>query len=94
MRHLGCRRTRAAAFRPLVSLGRKIMNRYAPLLADTEAEIDAFASGPHGAQCDAGWYSDIKDLVRKVAAASTDPEVERYLDMLCWCIVDSGLFGK
>ena len=70
------------------------MNRYALLLADTEAEIDAFVSGPHGAQCDASWYSDIKDLVRKVAAAPSDPEAERYLDMLCWCIVDSGPLGK
>jgi hypothetical protein len=70
------------------------MNSYASLLSPAKSEIEQFAVGIHGGQCPPEWYRQIIDLVQKTKGASTDEAAERYLDMLLWCIVDSGPLGK
>ena len=70
------------------------MNSYTKYLETSAEEIRAFAAGEEGKQCDSEWYQQIIDLAEKTCIAPTDDEAERYLDMLLWCIVDSGPLGK
>jgi hypothetical protein len=70
------------------------MNSYAQHLEPAAAEIRSFASSEEGRKWDSQWYQQIEDLAAKTKAAPTDEEAERYLDMLLWCIVDSGPLGK
>ena len=70
------------------------MNLYTQHLVGTVEEIRAFASSDEGRKYDAQWYDQIESLVSKVCIQSSDEEAERYLDMLMWCIVDSGPLGK
>jgi hypothetical protein len=70
------------------------MNSYAPHLAPALDQIRAFAVTEEGKKWDSQWYEQIADLTEKTKTASTDEEAERYLDMLLWCIVDSGPLGK
>jgi|APSaa5957512622_1039677.scaffolds.fasta_scaffold102273_2 hypothetical protein len=71
-----------------------MMNSYTEHLEPAPEEIRAFASSETGADWDEGWYQQIESLVQKAADASDDDGAERYLDMLLWCIVDSGPLGK
>ena len=66
------------------------MNSYLKYLETSADEIRAFAAGEEGKQCDSEWYRQIFDLTEKTRIAPTDEDAERYLDMLLWCIVDSG----
>lgn len=70
------------------------MNRYTPLLHNTDAEIESFASGPDGALCGSSWYSEVKRLVQRVKEAQDDLEAEKFLDMVLWSIVDNGPLGR
>ncbi|OIR01848.1 hypothetical protein GALL_161500 [mine drainage metagenome] len=70
------------------------MNSYAQYLARAAEEIRIFAASKDGSQWGSQWYEQISDLTEKTRAASTDEAAERYLDMLLWCIVDSGPLGK
>jgi hypothetical protein len=70
------------------------MNSYSQHLAVAAEEIQAFAATEEGRKWDSPWYRQIADLTEKTKAAPTDEEAERYLDMLLWCIVDSGPLGK
>jgi hypothetical protein len=70
------------------------VNSYAQHLTDAVAEIRAFATTDEGRKCDSQWYEQIESLVGKVCAQTADEEAERYLDMLMWCIVDSGPLGQ
>ena len=70
------------------------MNFYSQHLATTAEEIRAFAISEVGRKWDSQWYQQIENLTEKAKAATTDDEAERYLDMLLWCIVDSGPLGK
>jgi hypothetical protein len=69
------------------------VNAYTNILASAPQEIQAFAVTQSGQQWDAGWYQSVLDLTQKAADAATEPEAEQYLDMLIWCIVDSGPVG-
>jgi hypothetical protein len=70
------------------------MNSYAQHLAPAAEEIRTFAATEEGRKWDSQWYQQIEDLTGKTKAAPTDEAAERYLDMLLWCIVDSGPLGK
>ena len=70
------------------------MNSYSQHLVNAVAEIRAFASSDAGRKYDSQWYEQIESLIGKVCAQTTDEEAERYLDMLMWCIVDSGPLGE
>ena len=69
------------------------MNSYAQHLVGAVEEIRSFSSTDEGRKWDAQWYHQIESLVDKVSAQNSDDEAERYLDMLMWCIVDSGPLG-
>ena len=71
----------------------KSVNSYTNILAKAPQEVRAFADTDSGQRWDAGWYQSVLELTQKVADAPTEPEAERYLDMLLWCIVDSGPLG-
>lgn len=70
------------------------MNSYAQHLVGAVAEVRSFASTDEGRKWDSEWYQQIESLVGKICTQTTDDEAERYLDMLMWCIVDSGPLGK
>jgi hypothetical protein len=70
------------------------MNSYVQRLEPAKEEILAFAASEDGKKWDAAWYSTIEDLVEKARGAASDEAAERYLDMLLWCIVDSGPLKK
>ena len=69
------------------------VNAYTNILASVPREVLAFADTESGQRWDAGWYRRVLDLSQKAADAPTELEAERYLDMLLWCIVDSGPVG-
>ena len=70
------------------------MNSYSMYLRQAREEIRIFAASEVGRNRDALWYASIEDLVGKTDSAASDDAAERYLDMLLWCIVDSGPLGK
>ena len=70
------------------------MNSYAQYLVPAADEIRAFGATEEGRKRDSQWYQQVADLAEKTKAAPTDEEAERYLDMLLWCVVDSGPVGK
>src|SRR5437764_15308848 len=70
------------------------MNSYTQPLALAVEEIRSFVASEEGKKWDSQWYQQIQDLTEKTKAAQTDEQAERYLDMLLWCIVDSGPLGK
>lgn len=70
------------------------MNSYAQHLEPAIREVRAFAASEEGKKWDLQWYSTIEDLIAKTRSAETEDGAERYLDMLLWCIVDSGPLGK
>jgi hypothetical protein len=69
------------------------MNPYSELLKVSLTEIDNFALSEKGSEWDAGWYSQLKELVSKAARESSQDRAEGLMDMVSWCIVDSGPIG-
>lgn len=66
------------------------MNPYSELLTVSLTEIDDFALSEKGSDWDSGWYRQLKELVSKAAQESSQNRAEELMDMVSWCIVDSG----
>jgi hypothetical protein len=69
------------------------MNPYSELLKISLSEIDEFTLSEKGSEWDLGWYSQLKELVANAAQESSQDRAEELMDMVSWCIVDSGPIG-
>jgi hypothetical protein len=69
------------------------MNSYSELLKVSLTEIDEFALSEKGSDWDAAWYSQLKELVFRAARESSQDRAEELMDMVSWCVVDSGPIG-
>ena len=69
------------------------MNPYTKLLNSSLAEIDEFSLSEKGRQWDSLWYGQIKELIAKAALEPNQDRAEELMDMVSWCIVDSGPIG-
>ena len=70
------------------------MNPYTKLLKASLSEIDDFSKTQKGKEWNDSWYKRTKVLVEKAAEEESQDRAEELMDMISWCIVDSGPLGS
>ncbi|MET0006120.1 MAG: hypothetical protein ABW087_21180 [Candidatus Thiodiazotropha sp.] len=66
------------------------MNPYSQLLDSALEEIEEFSRTDEGVEWEIKWYKRIMELVAKASREIDHERAEELMDMVSWCIVDSG----